>query len=34
MLNTGEGLKLLRISRSTLYRWVAEGLIRRKTMGQ
>ena len=32
-MNTGEVLKLLRLSRSTVYRWLAEGLIRPKTMG-
>ncbi|MFX1518784.1 MAG: recombinase family protein [Promethearchaeota archaeon] len=32
-MKTGEVLKLLRISRSTLYRWVSAGLIRRKKIG-
>jgi len=34
MMKTGEVLRLLRISRSTLYRWVAEGLIQRKKIGK
>ena len=34
MMNIREVFKLLRSSHSTLYRWVAEGFIRRKTMGQ
>jgi len=31
-MNIGEGVTLLRNSCSTLYCWIAEGLIRRKTM--
>jgi len=34
MMKTGDALTLLRLSRSTPYRWVEEGVIRRKTMGK